>query len=75
VKLVLDIQEVKQVKESGSVMTENGQCDTDIRRRIAMAMAGFTDKQPLLTRKSQLELKKRLVKVLVFSVALYGAET
>ncbi|KDR09341.1 hypothetical protein L798_15108, partial [Zootermopsis nevadensis] len=42
---------------------------------IAMAKAAFVKKRILLTSKLGLEMKKKLVKCYVWSVALYGAET
>jgi hypothetical protein len=43
--------------------------------RIAMAKAAFNKKKTLLTSKLGLELRKKLVKCYIWSIALYGAET
>jgi hypothetical protein len=40
-----------------------------------MAKAAFNKKKTLLTSKLELELKKKLVKCYIWSIALYGAET
>jgi hypothetical protein len=40
-----------------------------------MAKAAFNKKNALFTSKMDLELRKKLVKCCVWSIALYGAET
>jgi hypothetical protein len=47
----------------------------EIKARIAMAKAAFNRKKTLFTSKLDLELRKKLVKCYVWSIALYGAET
>ena len=42
---------------------------------IAMAKAAFNKKKNLFTSKFDLNLRKRLVRCYVWSIALYGAET
>ena len=44
-------------------------------RGIEMAKKVFMEKKKLFTGKMNLELKKRIMKCLVWSVALYTAET
>jgi hypothetical protein len=46
----------------------------EIKSRIAMAKAAFNNKKVLLTCKLDLNLRKKLVKCYIWSVALYGAE-
>jgi hypothetical protein len=46
-----------------------------IKARIAMAKAAFNRKKTLFTSKVDLELRKKLVKCYIWSIALYGAET
>jgi hypothetical protein len=46
-----------------------------IRSRIAMAKAAFNKKKTLFTSKLDLNLRTKLVKCYIWSVALYGAET
>jgi hypothetical protein len=43
--------------------------------RIAMAKAAFNKKRVLFTSTSDLELRKKLVKCYIWSIALYGTET
>jgi hypothetical protein len=47
----------------------------EIKARIAMAKAAFSRKKVPSTSKLDLELRKKLVKCYIWSIALYGAET
>ena len=47
----------------------------EIRSRTEMAKKVFMEKKKLFTGKMNLELKNRIMKCLVWSVALYAAET
>jgi hypothetical protein len=57
------------------MLTDDGRCTGDIECRIAMAKAAFNKKRALCTGTLELELRKKLVKCYIWSVALYGAET
>ena len=46
----------------------------EIKCRIAMAKAAFNKKKALVTSTLVLELRKKLVKCYIWSIALYGAE-
>jgi hypothetical protein len=50
-------------------------CTCEIKCRIAMAKAAFNKKKTLFTNTLDLELRKKLVKCYVWSIALCGAET
>ena len=56
------------------MLTDDGTCTCEIKSRIAMAKAAF-NKKNLFTNKLDLNLRKKLVKCYVWSMALYGAET
>ena len=43
--------------------------------RIAMANAAFSKKKTLFTSKLDLNLRKKLIKCCIWSMALYGTET
>jgi hypothetical protein len=58
-----------------SILTNDGRCTREIKCRIAMAKTAFNKKRNLFTSTMVLELRKKLVKCYVWSVALYGAET
>jgi hypothetical protein len=66
---------VKCFKYLGSILTEDGRCTCEIKSRIAMAKAAFNKKKNLFTNKLDLNLRKKLVKRYVWSMALHGAET
>ena len=57
------------------MLTEDGRCTCEIKSRISMAKAAFNKKKNLFTSKLDLNLRKRLVRCYVCSIALYGAET
>ena len=57
------------------LLTNDGRCMCEIKSRIAMAKAAFNKKKTLFTSKLDLNLRKKLVKCYIWSMALYGAET
>ena len=59
----------------GSILTNDGRCTCEIKSRIATAKAAFNKKKTLLTSKFDLNLRKKLVKCYIWSMAFYGAET
>src|SRR5437870_13600679 len=59
----------------GSVIAEDGRCMDDIKQRIGCAKDAFNKRKELLSKSMNKALKKRIVKVLVWPVALYGCET
>ena len=69
------IEQVQEFKYLGSIMTENGSCDKEIKTRIALGKLAFKERQQLLTSKLNRVLKKRIIKCLIWSITLYGAET
>jgi len=56
-------------KDLDSMLTEDGRCTCEIKSRIAMAKAAFNKKQNLFISKLDLNLRKRLVRCYVWSVA------
>jgi len=78
VKIMIDkkkLQNVEAFKYLGSILTNDGRCTCEIKCRIAMAKAAFNKKRTLFTSTLDFELRKKLVKCYVWSIALYGAET
>ena len=57
------------------MITEDCKSHNEIRRRIALGKEAFSKRTELLRGKINLNLKKRLVKTLIWSVVLYGSET
>jgi hypothetical protein len=56
------------------MITNDAICTREIKPRIAMAKAAF-NKKTLCTSKLDLNLRKKLLKCYIWSIALYGAET
>jgi len=69
------LENVASFKYLGSILTNDGRCTCEIKCRIAMAKAAFNKKRTHFARTLDLELRKKLVKCYVWSIALYGAET
>ena len=69
------LENVESFKYLGSILTNDGRCTCEIKCRIAMAKAAFNKKTTLFTSTLGLELRKKLVKCYVWSIALYVAET
>ena len=78
VKIMIDqkqLENVESFKYLGSILTNDERCTCEIKCRIAMAKAAFNKKKALFTSTLDLELRKKLVKCYIWSIALYGAET
>ena len=57
------------------LLTNDGRRTCEIKCRIAMAKAAFNKKRAVFTSTLDMELRKKLVKCYIWSIALYGAET
>jgi hypothetical protein len=78
VKIIIDqkqLQNVEFYKYLGRILTNDGRCICEIKCRNAVAKAALNKKRTLFTGTLDLELRKKLVKCYVWSIALYGAET
>jgi hypothetical protein len=69
------LENVEYFNYLGSIITNDARCTHEIKSRIAMAKAAFNKKKKLFTSKLVLNLRKKLVKCYIWSIALYGAET
>ena len=69
------LENVESFKYLGSILTNDGRCTCEIKCRTAMAKAAFNKKRALFTSTLDLELRKKLVKCYIWSIALYCAET
>ena len=56
------------------MLTNYGRCTREIKSRIAMAKAAFSKKKTLY-QQIGFNLRKKLIKCYIWSMALYGAET
>src|SRR6476469_1253799 len=78
VNITAEGQSVKQVSKFrylGSLISEDGRCLDDVKIRIGMAKDAFNKRKQLITRSIRVDLRKRLVKTLAWTVVLYGCET
>jgi len=76
VTIMIDQKQLENVgcfKYLGSMLTNDGRCTREIKSRIAME--NCIQQEKLFTSKLDLNLKKKLVKCYIWSMALYGAET
>jgi len=68
------LENVEPFKYLGSILRNDERCTCEIKYRIAMAKGAFNKKRTLFTSTLDLELRKKLVKCYVWSIALYCAE-
>ena len=69
------LENVEYFKYLGSMLTNDGRCNCEIKCRIAMAKVAFNKKISLFTSMLELKMRKKLVKCYIWSIALYGVET
>ena len=70
------LEQVKKYVYLGHLITEDGRCDQEIRRRIEIARAAFIKMKNVLTsRKVEIETRKRLIRCYILSTFLYASET
>jgi hypothetical protein len=78
IKIVIDqnqLDNVEYFNYLGSMITNDARCTREINFRIVMAKATFNKKKTLFTSKLDLNLRRKLVKCYIWSIALCGAET
>ena len=68
------LSQVTHFNYLGSLMTQDGYYKKDIRSGIARETNAFSNRKELLTKSFSLDLKKRIVKTVIWSTLLYGAE-
>lgn len=67
---------VDEHKYLRSMITNDGGCAQEIRRRLQQARCAFQKRKSLLTSGNiDLKIRKNLLKIYVWSVAFYGSET
>ena len=67
------VEQVYSFKYMRCNISSNMNCCQEVKQRIAMAKEDFNRKRSIFFGPLQKELRKRLVKCFVWSVALYGA--
>ena len=77
-KILIDDTPIKQVKKFnylGSLITEDGKCDQEIRKRIGMAKDAFEKLGSIMkNNKISMKTKIRMMNCYVFSILTYGSE-
>ncbi|KAG1651849.1 Tyrosine-protein phosphatase 69D [Nymphon striatum] len=69
------IKQVTKLKYLGYIITSDGRCETEVKKRIAMAKEAFHKMKPILmNRNISMTTKIRVLKTYVWSVLLYGCE-
>jgi hypothetical protein len=68
------LENVEYFNYLSNMIRNDARCTHEIKSRIAMAKAAF-NKRTLFTSKLDLNLRKKLVKCYIWSIALYNAET
>ena len=70
------IKQVSSFKYLGYMLTADGKCETEIKRRIAMAKDCFTKLKPAIgNRNISIKTKIRILESYVWSILLYGCES
>jgi hypothetical protein len=59
----------------GGMITNDARCTREVKSRVSMGKATFNKKKTLFTSKLDLNLRNKLVKCHMWSIALYGAES
>ena len=75
----VDGQELEQVRDFrylGQIIADDGRCDKDFKRRIAIARSNFISMKDVLARqKLKWYTRMRLVRCYILSTLLYASET
>jgi hypothetical protein len=70
------LQQVSSYLYLGHTITDDGRCDTEVKKRIGMAKSTFNDMKKILTSKQITnKLKMRIIKCYIYSTLMYGSET
>ena len=71
-----ELEQVRDFKYLGQIITDDGRCDKEVKRRIAIARSNFINmKDVLATRKLKWDTRMRLVRCYILSTLLYASET
>ena len=73
---VSPIQQTNSITYLGSLITEDGRCEKEVKRRIEITRSAFIKMNKILTsRKISIVNRKKLCVCYVWSTLLYGSET
>ena len=57
-----NVEQVKNFRYLGVIITEDGRCDVEIKTRIGMAKDAFNKRRGLLSQRMERKLKKKIIK-------------
>src|SRR6218665_1650759 len=69
------LEQVERIRYLGALITSDGRCETEIKTRIGMAKNAFNQRKELLSKNLNKDIKKGIIKAIMWSVTLYAAET
>src|SRR6218665_1913785 len=69
------IEQVERFRYLRALITSDDRCETEIKTRIGMAKNAFNQRKELLSKNLNKDIKKEIIKAIIWSVALYAAET
>ena len=70
------LEQVESYQYLGQIITEDGRCENEIRRRIGIAKTNFLKmKDVLITKKLSMETRKKILHCYIVSTLMYAAET
>ena len=70
------LEQVESYQYLGQLITEDGRCEKDIRRRISIAKTNFLKmKNVLTTKKLSMKTRKKILYCYIISTLMYAAET
>ena len=70
------LEQVESYQYLGQLITEDGRCETEIRRRIGIAKTNFLKmKNVLTTKKLSMKTRKKILYCYIISTLMYAAET
>ena len=70
------LEQVERYKYLGSVVTQDGRCDQEIKTRLAIARSAYIRIKPIVTNRSiSINLRKRFIRAYIWSTLMYGCES
>ena len=69
------LEQVKSFVYLGATISEDGTTLKEVKTRIAIAKSKMKENREIMTSNLSIDLKSRLIKTLIWSIATYGAET
>ena len=70
-----ELEQVQKFKYLGSLLNEDNRSIEDIKMRIAIAKDAFNKRKELMSKNFNKDLKKKIIKTIVWSTMLYSGET